>query len=290
VGKYKKNKNNELLKELKSVLNTYQIHPKKKLSQHFLINPILIDWHIEFANLIPNDVVLEIGSGIGTLTRSLVQRVKKVIAIEIDKQLIKVLRNRLSAYKNVEIIQSNILELETTLFRDKKVISNLPYKISSPLLFKLFKTDYKMAILTLQKEFAERLIAKPNTKSYGKISVTSNFYSDIKILKIIPNSFFYPIPKVDSALVKIKPKCNKIEIRNHELFNKLVNTLFTQKNKILEKVLKKFILKHFDNFKSNEIILEIPYIRKRIRELTPETIIELSNLIDLKVIRNKGRR
>ncbi len=283
---HKEDKDGDAITELKTILKKYKLYPKKKFSQSFLINPILIDWHLKFANLTQNDYVLEIGAGLGILTLSLVQKVKKVIAIEIDKNLIEVLRNRLSPYKNVEIIQSDILELDDSLFEDKKVISNPPYNISSPLLFKLFKTNYKMAIITLQKEFAERLIAKPNSKAYGRISVNSYIHADIEILKIVPNTFFFPIPKVDSALVKILPKSNKIQIINVDFYNKLVNSLFNQKNKVLEKVLKGFLKKQMNESKIDELISNISCIRNRIRELTPENIVELSNMLYQKLSRS----
>ncbi|MFX1452715.1 MAG: 16S rRNA (adenine(1518)-N(6)/adenine(1519)-N(6))-dimethyltransferase RsmA, partial [Promethearchaeota archaeon] len=272
MSSYGLGRNNKALDELKAILKKYNIYPRKKLSQSFLINPILIDWHlkyINFENLNQHDHVLEIGAGLGILTLSLVQKVKKVIAIEIDEKLIEVLKNRLAPYKNIEIIQSNILELDESLFEDKKVISNPPYNISSPLLFKLFKTNYKMALLTLQKEFAERLIAKPNSKAYGRISVNSYLYAVIELLKIIPNTFFYPIPKVDSALVKITPRNNINQLKNIKFHNELVNALFNQKNKVLEKVLRNFLKKQIDQSEIQNIISNISYNRKRIRELTP---------------------
>jgi 16S rRNA (adenine1518-N6/adenine1519-N6)-dimethyltransferase len=279
VNSYKEDKNGEAITELKAILKKYKLFPKKRFSQSFLINPILIDWHLKFADLNPNDYVLEIGAGLGILTLSLVQKVKKVIAIEIDKKLIEVLKNRLAPYKNIEIIQSDVLELNDSLFKDKKVISNPPYSISSPLLFKLFKTNYKMAIITLQKEFAERLIAKPNSKAYGRISVNSYLHADIELLKIVPNTFFYPTPKVDSALVKILPKSNNIEIININFHNQLVNTLFSQKNKVLEKVLKGFLKKRINESEIQKIISNISCIRNRIRQLTPEKIVDLSNTL-----------
>ncbi|NVM00864.1 MAG: ribosomal RNA small subunit methyltransferase A [Candidatus Helarchaeota archaeon] len=285
MNSYKKDKNEEAIKELKAIFKKYKIYPKKRYSQSFLINPILIEWHLKFADLNSDDFVLEIGAGIGILTLSLVQKVKKVIAIEIDKTLIKVLKNRLASYKNVELIQSDILEIDKSLFKDKKVISNPPYNISSPLLFKLFKTKYKMAILTLQKEFAERLIAKPNSKAYGRISVNSYLYADIELLKIVPNTFFYPTPKVDSALVKILPKSNNTQILNVKFYNELVITLFSQKNKVLEKVLKGFLKKRINESKIQKIISNISCSRNRIRELTPEQIVELSNRLYQKLSR-----
>ena len=114
-----------LLTELKTILSNYKLYPRKKFSQSFLINPKLINWHVKFANLKPNDEILEIGAGIGTLTLSLVQKVKKILAVEIDEKLIKVLKDRLTPYKNVEIIQSDILALDLELFQEKKVISKI---------------------------------------------------------------------------------------------------------------------------------------------------------------------
>ncbi|MHA1300925.1 MAG: 16S rRNA (adenine(1518)-N(6)/adenine(1519)-N(6))-dimethyltransferase RsmA [Candidatus Helarchaeota archaeon] len=277
---YDKSKKGDLLKETKSILKKYNIYPNKKLSQSFLINSNLIKWHLEFAELSPDDQVLEIGAGIGTLTLSIAKKVKKVIAVELDNILIQVLKDRLTGFNNIEIVHSDVLNLKNSIFEDKKVISNLPYKISSPMVFKLFETKYKFALLTLQKEFADRLIAKPNSKSYGKISVTSYYYSNIEILKEVPNTYFYPVPKVDSALVKIIPKIKKIEVQNLKFHYELINALFSQKNKILEKVLKKFLLRKFDINKNHDIFTRIPYLRRRIRELSPEMVLELSNLLN----------
>ncbi len=246
-----------------------------------------MEWHLEYSKLSHNDKVLEIGAGIGTLTLFLIQKVRKVVAVEIDERLVNVLKDRLSTYDNVEIVQSDILKLDDSFFEEKKVISNPPYKISSPLLFKLFKTKYKMALLTLQKEFAERLVAIPNSKSYGKISVNSSFYSNIEMLKIIPKNFFFPIPKVDSALVRITPKDVESKIINLDFYNELLNALFSQKNKILEKVLKKFLENQIEKDKIQEIFSKITYSRRRIRELDLKTIVDLSNLIFQKKVKEQ---
>ena len=177
--------NRDLFSETISLLKQYKVHPRKKYSQNFLINPNLIEWHIEFADLSSEDEVLEIGPGLGFLTLALAQVVRQVTCVEVDEFMVRILQDRFKEVKNIRIIQGDILKVPDSVFDGKKVISNTPYKISSPLLFKLFQTQYVLALLTFQQEFARRLAASPGEQKYGRLTVNASRFATIKSLKQI---------------------------------------------------------------------------------------------------------
>lgn len=213
--------------------------PIKKLGQHFLIDKEILKREVEYANLSRKDDVLEIGAGDGRLTELIAERAGKVIAVEKDKRLINILDKRLKAkkLKNVEIISGDALKIEFPKFN--KIISNLPYRISTPITFKFFKylKKYKwsLAVLSYQKEFGERFIAKPGEKNYSRLTVAVNYYCRPEILEIIPKEKFHPRPKVDSVIVKLIPKKS---FETDEFLWKVVEKLFQHKRKLVKNALK----------------------------------------------------
>lgn len=192
---------------LKKLLQQYQIKPNKRLGQNFLISQKTLQKIIQAANLSPKDIVLEIGPGLGILTQTLAQRVKKVIAIEKDKKIGQALKEILRDYQNVEIIVADALKIENSKLNleNYKLIANLPYYITSPVIrmFLESKNPPREMILLIQKEVAQRICAKPPKMNLLAVSV--QFYSQPKIIAPVSKKAFWPQPKVDSAIIKIVP-------------------------------------------------------------------------------------
>jgi len=227
------------VKTLKNLLNQYNIRLNKNLGQNFLLSRRVLADIIKAADLKPDDVVLEIGPGLGGLTFELAKHVKKVIAVEKDMRLAEALQmiNR-SNYQinNLEIINSDILKVSSQMLgvRSYKVVANLPYQITSPVLWKfLYEEKYKpeLMVLMVQQEVAERMVAKPGQMSV--LSVLVQYYADVHIVKNVKKGSFYPEPKVDSAIIKLKVKNDQRKI-NEEIFIKLVKVGFSNKRKMLK--------------------------------------------------------
>ncbi|MCK4996374.1 MAG: ribosomal RNA small subunit methyltransferase A, partial [Thermoplasmatales archaeon] len=175
---------------------------KQKLGQNFLIDKRVAEQEVNYAGIENNDVVLEIGPGQGILTRLLAERAKRVIAIEIDKNLIGDLGSSLS--ENVELIHGDALKIDfETLPKFNKIVSNLPFQISSPITFKLLDYNFELAVLIYQKEFADRMIAAPDSKDYSRLSVGIYYKTKCELLETIPKTCFKPQPKVDSCAIRL---------------------------------------------------------------------------------------
>jgi 16S rRNA (adenine1518-N6/adenine1519-N6)-dimethyltransferase len=196
----------------RNLLKAWDLRPKKRMGQNFLADPSTARTIISRANLAPDDVVLEIGAGLGALTVPLARAVKKVYAVEKDSQLIELLKTELLANRisNCEIIAQNILEMDLDTIADTTpthitAIGNLPYGISSQILIKLIQSRSKIdrAVLMFQKELAERIAAQPGGRQYGRITAMLRYCADIRFLADIKASVFFPPPKVNSAVIEI---------------------------------------------------------------------------------------
>ena len=247
---------------------------KIKLGQNFLIDPNIAQLEVYYADIKKDDVVLEIGPGKGILTNLIAKNAKKVIAIEIDNNLLTSLKETLPS--NVILIHNDILKLDfKNLPKFNKVVSNLPYQISSPITFKLLDYSFNLAVLLYQKEFAERIIAKPGSKQYSRLSVNAYYKSECSLLKIVPKNVFYPIPKVDSAMIKLIPrKTPAFFVENEEFFKNFVNVMFSHRRKKIKNIIK-------DNY--NFYLNNNLYDDKRIDNLTPEEIGFLSDIVFKKI-------
>ena len=181
-------------------------HPSRRRGQHFLVSPEILRCLLYNANLTSNDIILEIGGGIGTLSLFLASRVKKLIIIEQDPRLIEILSILLKNTNNVLILRGDACKLDWPPF--DKLVSNLPYQISSPIALKLLGKQFSSAIITFQFEFANRLLAFAGDPEYSRISVQSNLFFDTEMLLRIGKEAFFPAPKVNSAIVKITPRKN----------------------------------------------------------------------------------
>ncbi|RLF13150.1 MAG: ribosomal RNA small subunit methyltransferase A [Thermoprotei archaeon] len=226
----------ELLSFVRSALANYGIKPKRRLGQSFTVDPKLIKDLVAYADVRPSDEVLEVGGGLGCLTKALALKARKVVTVEVDPGLARALRDLTSSLGNVEVVEADFLELDG--WRVDKVVSTAPYSIASLLVLKLV-TDFSFekAVLTFQREFAERLIARPGTTDYGRLTVVVSLFADVKLLRHVSRRSFYPTPDVDSAVVEVTLRKPPFEV--DEGFLKLVEELFTQRNRLVLSVLKR---------------------------------------------------
>jgi 16S rRNA (adenine1518-N6/adenine1519-N6)-dimethyltransferase len=211
----------ELLREL-------DVRPDRQRGQNFLMDMGVLTRQLNAARLSPGDTVLEVGAGLGILTWELSFKARRVIAYESDTRLGAYLREGLPM--NVDLRIADALEEEWPPF--DKMVSNVPYSISSPLLFKLIASEFAMAVLLLQREFAERLVARPRTKDYGRLTVAAARLVSTELLEVVPPTAFHPRPKVDSALVNIVPN-KSFPVRDTVLFDELLRVVFSQRRKML---------------------------------------------------------
>ncbi|MBI4640116.1 MAG: ribosomal RNA small subunit methyltransferase A [Candidatus Tectomicrobia bacterium] len=208
---------------------------KQKLGQHFLIDDEVVTSIVELADIRRDDVVLEIGAGHGVLTSALASRAGSVIALELDRQFCQSLREKLSTLSHVEVVHADAMTYRyDALPPGFKIVANLPYTIASPLFVRLLEMKLPLADMTLmfQKEVAERIVAEPGGRRYGFLSVVVQLYADVQLSFIVPSSAFSPPPKVESAVIKVKPlKKPRIEVHDEVHYLKLVKALFAQRRK-----------------------------------------------------------
>ncbi len=246
--------------------------------QHFLVDTGYLDRIVAAAELKSEDVVLEIGAGIGNLTERLSRKAKKVIANELDPALVNILHDRFDSAGNVEIIAGDALKVNFPEF--DKVVSNLPYSISSEITFKLLRHKFKLGILMYQYEFAVRMVSSPDCKDYSRLTVDTYYFADASILMRVPKGAFQPAPEVDSAVVKLVPRPAPFEVRDEAFFMKFVAAVFSQRRKKLRNAIlnTNYMLK-IPGIK--EVIDRLPeeLMNKRAENLTPKQLAELANLI-----------
>ena len=253
-----------LFEETKYILKKYGITANKSLGQNFLINDGVVAGIVEGAMVTKEDLVIEIGPGLGTLTKELLERAGKVIAIELDKRMLEILTDRFNLYKNFELINGDVLKVDLNkLIKDNmkeeiknvKIVANLPYYITTPIVMKLLEENLPIDSITImiQKEVADRLIEVPGGKNTGAITYAIYYYAESEeILKVEPNSFI-PEPAVESKVIKLIIRKEKlVKVENEELMFKIIKYAFMQRRKTLVNALEKS-----DIFKSKNEILEI---------------------------------
>lgn len=229
-------------KETMFILKKYNISANKSLGQNFLINDEVIEKIVDSANVNKEDLVIEIGPGLGTLTAKLLERAKKVIAIELDNRMISILNDRFSLFENFELINEDVLKvnLNEVIHKENvksvKVVANLPYYITTPIIMKLLEDKLNIESITvmIQKEVAKRLTAQPGDKLSGAITYSVNYYCEPEEVIIVPNSSFIPEPEVESEVINLKiRKEPPVKVKNEELFFKLIKASFMQRRKTL---------------------------------------------------------
>ncbi len=226
-----------------AVLQKYQFCFQKKYGQNFLIDTFVLERIIKAAQIGTEDCVLEIGPGIGTMTQYLAENAGKVVAVEIDKALIPILEETLSPYENITVIQGDILKTDIETLAKKynegkplKVVANLPYYITTPIIMGLFEKDVPLESVTVmvQKEVAQRMQAKPGTKDYGALSLAVQYYAEPEIVANVPVNCFMPRPSVGSAVVKLKRFENPpVEVADEKFMFSLIRAAFNQRRKML---------------------------------------------------------
>ena len=227
----------------KDIVQRYGFKFTKSLGQNFLINESILDEIVESADISDDDVVLEIGTGIGTLTSKLCERAKKVIAVEIDKNLLPILQETLSDFDNITIINKDILKIDINeeltnlgINQKIKVVANLPYYITTPIIMKILeeKVNVDCMVLMLQKEVANRINATTSTKDYGSLSIAVQYYCDTDIVCKVPKNSFIPEPNVDSLVIKLSVnEKRKVDIEDEDLFFKIVRGSFSKRRKTI---------------------------------------------------------
>lgn len=230
-------------KATKEVVQKHNFKFSKSLGQNFLIDTNVIDRIIEGARVKEGDYVIEVGPGIGTLTKEMGKTAQKVVAIEIDKTLIPILEETLSDFPNIEVINKDILKVDVQeLVKEKlnggpvKLIANLPYYITTPIVMKFLEEDIPVTdiVVMVQKEVADRMNAKPNTKDYGALSVAVQYYCDTEIVAKAPRHMFMPQPNVDSTVIGLHVREEiKYLVDNEDIFFKTVKASFGQRRKTL---------------------------------------------------------
>ena len=278
------------LEETKFILKKYNITANKKLGQNFLISDEVINEIINASEVNKTDLVIEIGPGLGTLTSKLLEKAGKVIAIELDTKMLKILQDRFFLYKNFVLLNADVLkvDLNTLITENKgelnnvKIVANLPYYITTPIVMKLLEEKIPVDSITVmvQKEVADRLTALPGEKLSGAITYTVNYYAEASKIIFVDRNNFIPAPEVDSEVIKLKIRQEPaVNVKNEEVFFRLIKESFSHRRKTLVNG-----LENSGMFKDKEQIkqlLEKISLETNVRgeNLSINQFAELSNLI-----------
>lgn len=273
-----------------AVINKYNFAFQKKFGQNFLIDSNVVEKIVREAGVTGDDFVLEIGPGIGTMTQILCENAREVVAVEIDKNLIPILNDTLSGYDNVRVLNEDILKVDIkSLAREKndnrpiKVVANLPYYITTPIIMGLFESGVPIDSITImvQKEVADRMQVGPGTKDYGALSLAVQYYAKPQIILTVPASCFMPRPNVDSAVIKLtRHEKAPVDVEDEKLMFAIIRASFNQRRKTLANGLNNSSEIHLPKEVIAQAIEELcgnPSIRGE--ALTLEQFATLSNII-----------
>ncbi len=236
----------DILEETRYIMKKYNIKANKALGQNFLTSQNVVENIVESSNIGDNDLVIEVGPGLGTLTKYLLEKAKKVICVELDKKMIKILEDRFKLYENFELINQDILkvdlkniikeEKEKNNIANVKIVANLPYYITTPIIMKLLEEELDLESITvmIQKEVADRLIAVPGEKNTGAITYTVYYYAESEGILEVPNDSFVPEPEVTSKVIKLNIRDKApVEVKNKEVMFRIIKCAFMQRRKTL---------------------------------------------------------
>ena len=277
-----------------AVLQKYHFNFQKKFGQNFLIDTTVLDRIISSAEITKEDCVLEIGPGIGTMTQYLAERAGSVVAVEIDKALIPILEETLQDYDNVTVINDDILKVDINrLVEEKnggrpiKVVANLPYYITTPIIMGLFESRVPLKSITImvQKEVADRMQVGPGTKEYGALSLAVQYYAKPEIVAIVPPNCFMPRPNVGSAVIRLtRHKEVPVQVNDEKLMFKIIRASFNQRRKTLANGLNNAPDIHLSKEVIQESIEELGVpVTIRGEALTLQQFAQLSNIIGSKI-------
>lgn len=281
------------LKKTKEILNKYNLRANKRFGQNFLIDDNTIKSIVEKAELSENDLVIEIGPGLGNLTQYLLEEVKYCILVEIDDNMIDVIRDRFKGCRNFTLINEDILKIDLNeevkkieekldiKFNSVKVVANLPYYITTPIIFKLLQGSSRIdeIVVMVQKEVANRMVSSYKTKDYGILSIMVQYFADSEILIKVPNSSFIPSPKVESAVVKLI-KRKKYIVKNEEILFELIHSSFANRRKKMINSLEISRFRGMPKDKIKEMLINNGYSELvRAEELKLEDFIKIADSI-----------
>ena len=236
----------DLLEETRFLMKKYHIKANKSLGQNFLISNEVVEKIVDCSNISKDDLVIEIGPGLGTLTKELLEKAGKIVAIELDKKMLSILKDRFSLYHNFSLINKDVLkvdlnklikeEKEKNGFKRAKIVANLPYYITTPIIMKLLeeKLDLESITVMIQKEVADRLVAIPGEKDTGAITYSVYYYSEAESVLEVPNNSFIPEPEVTSKVIKLNiRKETPVEVKSRKVMFRIIKCAFMQRRKTL---------------------------------------------------------
>lgn len=281
------------LNKTKSIMSKYKIVANKKFGQNFLIDDKILEKILLSSGVTKQDLVIEIGPGLGNLTEYILTNAGYSILVEIDKKMIEILEDRLEKYKNYKLINDDILKLDIDKevenvekcigkkFKSVKIVANLPYYITTPIVFKLLQDSSKVTDITVmvQKEVADRIVANPKSKDYGILTIMSRYLSKSSIKIIVPKESFIPAPSVTSAVIKME-KQRLYDVKDEKLFFELVRGAFAQRRK---KMINSLASVNFNGMNKEEIteVMKKCNISENVRaeELGIEKFIEICKVL-----------
>ena len=259
--------------EVRRRLAALGVRATKALGQHFLLDERVAHRQVERAQIAADDVVLEIGAGLGVLTKRLLRNAAKVVAVERDRRLARALG---ALDGNLDVIVGDAVKVPLPPF--DKVVSNLPYQISSPITFRLLDMRFQRAVLMYQQEFAQRLVAGVGDDAYSRLSVKAYVRARTQLVEHVPRFAFWPPPKVDSAIVIVEPRPPPFAVKDEATFDAVVDAAFQHRRKAIENALRLAWRRFAESNDAFEALLsEVPYRRNRPEELTPEQFGELAD-------------
>ena len=229
----------------------------------------LADREVAYLGIEPEDVVLEVGPGLGILTERVLALASRVVCVELDPGVASFIQQRFEG--KVNLIQGDALRVGLPVFA--KFISNIPYNISSPLIFRILEEDFRRAVIMVQKEFADRMVAEPGSDDYSRLTVSTYYRARCEILEQVPRSKFWPQPEVDSTVVLLEPWPPPFTVANERFFLHLVNLLFQHRRKKIGTILR------MTGQAPKEIVPSLPFVEERVEDLSPESIGELADAI-----------
>lgn len=294
-----------ILEDTQFIMKKYKIRANKSLGQNFLINQQVVDKIVESSHITKEDLVIEIGPGLGTLTKELLEKAGKVICIELDKKMIKILTDRFSLYENFELIHGDVLkvrlnkmikeEKEKNGFKSAKIVANLPYYITTPIIMKLLedRLDLESITVMIQKEVADRLIAIPGEKETGAITYSVYYYATAEGIMEVPNDSFIPEPEVTSKVIKLTlRKEPPVEVKSRGVMFRIIKSAFMQRRKTLLNALTN--TKVFMSKEEGVRILKELHLDENVRaeKLTLQDFAEITNkiLVDESTEKNKSKK
>ena len=272
----------------RKIMKTNSIFAKKMFGQNFLIDDNILQDIVDSANVNEQDTVIEIGPGLGNLTHYILEKGAQVIAFEIDTDMIQILNNRFANADNLQIINKDILkvDMQEYLRNNKiKIIANLPYYITSPIIFELleYRKNIQSITIMIQKEVADRINAKPHSKDYGVLTINTNYMADVVKLFNVPNTSFVPAPNVTSAVIQITPNENRekeLDIKDESIFKDLVKKSFSARRKKLSNSLQNSGIKNMSKQDIENMIKQVGLNSNcRAEEVSIKQYAKMANII-----------